>query len=59
MKKRFTHTGTSTTQNETASKLKLARETLRCLGAPELALAAGGAGDTHDTCYPTCVETRT
>ena len=62
MKKRFTQTGAST-KNETAtSKLTLSRETLRYLGAPELARAAGGnvplAGDTHDTCYATCVETK-
>jgi hypothetical protein len=62
MKKRFTHTGTSTTNNQKAtSKLRLSRETLRSLGAPELARVAGGdvpVGDTHDTCWPTCVDTK-
>jgi hypothetical protein len=61
MKKRFTQTGTPTTKNETSrSKLSLSRETLRSLSAPELARVAGGdvVGDTHDTCYPTCVETK-
>jgi hypothetical protein len=57
MKKRFPQTGISTTKNEASpSKLKLSRETLRCLGAPELAQVVGG--DTHDTCFPTCVDTR-
>lgn len=60
MKKRFTQTGTSTTKNETStSKLRLSRETLRSLGAPDLARVAGGdtSPDTHDTCWPTCVTT--
>lgn len=59
MKKRLTQTGTSTTKNETStSKLRLARETLRYLDAPELARVAGGTElETHDTCYRTCVST--
>jgi hypothetical protein len=62
MKKCFTNSGTSTTKNETSTrKLKLGRETLRYLSAPELARVEGGVtgvGDTHDTCYPTCIETK-
>lgn len=61
MKKRFTQTGTTTTKNETStSKLKLARETLRSLGAPHLARVAGGNVEpspaTH-SCWP-CETTR-
>lgn len=63
MKKCFSNSGTSTTKNETSTrKLKLARETLRYLSAPELARVEGGntaeVGDTYDTCFPTCVETK-
>jgi hypothetical protein len=64
MKKRFTNSGTSTTKNETSPrKLKLARETLRYLSAPDLARVEGGntvlvVGDTWETCPPSCVETK-
>lgn len=60
MKKRFTNSGTSTTKNETSTKkLKLARETLRALNAPELAQVQGGNAemDTRYTCDPDCKTT--
>lgn len=56
MKKRFTNSGTSTTKNETSTrKLKLARETLRSLNAPDLARVGGGNVPGADTYY-TCTE---
>jgi hypothetical protein len=46
-------------RNETSTnKLKLARETLRYLSAPELARVEGGDVAATYTCYPTCIETK-
>lgn len=54
MKKITTNRNISSSQNGTSTrKLRLARETLRRLSAPELLLAAGGTDDTRWPCTTT------